>query len=86
MGRSPLKIWFKIEGYVRGGGKLALIASIEHPQLIANILSHMQRMTSVPDRGIARCAGAGVAGTLNFIGPQGTDLDKDRPHPSPKRR
>lgn len=33
----------EIEGCARCGGKLEVIASIEDPQLIAKVLSHLQR-------------------------------------------
>ena len=33
----------EIERCVRCGGKLAIIASIEEPELIAKILSHLER-------------------------------------------
>ena len=33
----------EIEGCARCGGKLRIIASIEEPQVIAKILSHLQR-------------------------------------------
>jgi hypothetical protein len=36
-----------IEGCARCGGKLAIIASIEEPQIIAKILAHLQR--TAPD-------------------------------------
>ena len=34
---------FEIEGCARCGGKLKIIASIEDPQVISKILSHLQR-------------------------------------------
>jgi hypothetical protein len=37
-----------IEACVRCGGKLAIIASIEEPQVIAKILSHLQK--TVPEQ------------------------------------
>jgi hypothetical protein len=40
--------------------------------------------SSAPE--ICDIEGAGVGGTLNFIGLRSTDSDRDRPHPSPKRR
>jgi hypothetical protein len=35
----------EIESCARCGGKLKIIASIEEPQLIAKILSHLERAT-----------------------------------------
>jgi hypothetical protein len=40
----------EIRHCVRCGGKLAIIASVEQPQLIAKILSHLERTASPPHR------------------------------------
>ena len=39
---------FEIEDCTRGGGKLRIIASIEEPEFVANILSHLER--TAPER------------------------------------
>ena len=54
----------EIEGCARCGGKLKIIASIEEPQVIAKILSHLQR--TAPQQYSARAAarGAGAAGAV----------------------
>jgi hypothetical protein len=38
----------EVEGCARCGGKLKIIASIEEPQVIAKILSHLERAVEEP--------------------------------------
>jgi hypothetical protein len=37
MGQSPLQIWLEVEGCVRCGGKLAIIASIEDSRIAVRV-------------------------------------------------
>jgi hypothetical protein len=48
--------WVEIEACARCGGKLAVIASIEEPQVIAKILAHLERRAPEHVLALPRCA------------------------------
>jgi hypothetical protein len=54
----------EIEGCVRCGGQLKIIASIEEPQLMAKILSHLERAAAQQYQGELPARGAGAAGVV----------------------